>query len=434
MLLWRRRTAGLRVRWDATLVRNMVAVYGALLYGNALTLLTVMYLARVLGPSAWGPVILAQAVAWWVGMVQGYGFGLAGTRAVAQARDDPHALSRLVAGIIGSQLCLIILTAAVIPLVPWLIPAFHGKIGDVVAAWCLSIGTSLTPSWYFQGLERMAPVSYATLAATTLSLALVVLLVHGPGSAALVIWIQALATAGAAAWLWRCLYREVPGRVPDRADIRGALRMAQGMFAYRVSTGLYTSANTLVIGLFMSPAAVSFFGGAEKLSKTAVRLIGPITTVLLPRISHLVGQDRARARRLAVLSLVVSVAIGVLFGGAICLLAPEVVHLVLGARYGPAIPLIRVLSLLVVIVPIGSVLGLQWMVPLGLDGSLTRIVLCAGVCNVILAVALVPRFGTMGMALAVVASEAIVVTSMWVVLERKGLGLGPRGRMAGRAA
>ena len=67
-----------------------------------------------------------------------------------------------------------------------------------------------------------------------------------------------------------------------------------------------------------------------------------------------------------------------------------------------------------------NILGMQWMLPFGMDRAFNRIVVCAGILNVVLAVSLAPHFGPLGTAWSVVTSQAFVAMAMWISLLRSG--------------
>lgn len=412
-----------RVRRDTPLLRNLAGVYGALVVGNAVTLTLVSYLARVLGPASWGMVLMAQGLAAWIGLAHTYGFGLAGTRAVAQRRDAASDLARLAAAILVSQALLAAASVPLLMLVPWLWPPFRHHLALVVAAWCLSLANALTPAWYYQGRERMVPLSAVQVTAALLALGLTLALVHGPAEMARVLWLQAGAAGAGSLWLLARMARELRLPVPRAREVRAALRLGGGLFVYRLATSLYTTANVLLLGIFLPAAAVALFGSAERICKAIARLIVAFTPVLLSRVSHGVGRDPAAARRIARASLAVTAVLGLSLAAATAVLAPWIVHLVLGRGYGDAVPLVRALAPLIVIVPLGGVLGLQWMLPLGHDRAFLAVVLGAGLLNLAGVLTLVPRFGAAGMAVAVVGAETAVMVGMWLALARRGAGL-----------
>jgi PST family polysaccharide transporter len=73
------------------------------------------------------------------------------------------------------------------------------------------------------------------------------------------------------------------------------------------------------------------------------------------------------------------------------------------------------------LIAFSNVLGIQWMLALGLDRLVNAIVVSACVLNVTLAIILVPHHLQVGMAIAVVASEALVAVGLYAVLRLKNL-------------
>lgn len=107
-------------------------------------------------------------------------------------------------------------------------------------------------------------------------------------------------------------------------------------------------------------------------------------------------------------------------------LAPLIIPLVFGPGYEPSVSALRILSLSIPFVAVSNVLGLQWMLPLGLDRAFNSIIITAGVLNVLLAVVLIRTFGLTGMAGAVVFSEGFAALAMLVYLAH--IGKAPLGR------
>lgn len=113
---------------------------------------------------------------------------------------------------------------------------------------------------------------------------------------------------------------------------------------------------------------------------------------------------------------------GLIAGLGCALFAPLAIRL-LGRNYGEAVPVFRVLSLVIPLVAVSNVLGTQWMLPFGLDRLFNRIILGAGLLNVTLAVFLAPRYGALGMAWSVAIAEGFVTAAMWIALRKKGFGI-----------
>ena len=103
---------------------------------------------------------------------------------------------------------------------------------------------------------------------------------------------------------------------------------------------------------------------------------------------------------------------GIFLGGLVYLLAPFLVRTLLGPRFEAAIPVLRILSLLPPLMAVTHSVGFQWLLPLGMNSMINRIMVSAGLVNFSLAVILAPRYAHIGMAWTVVASEAFLCSRM----------------------
>jgi PST family polysaccharide transporter len=112
---------------------------------------------------------------------------------------------------------------------------------------------------------------------------------------------------------------------------------------------------------------------------------------------------------------------GTALGVIVFLMAPLLVRIILGKDFAEAVPVLRILSLLLPIVGVNFALGIQWMLPLGLDRPFNIITVLAGLVNIGMATALASSYRDLGMAWAVVCAEIFVTASLYVVLRSRKL-------------
>jgi PST family polysaccharide transporter len=130
---------------------------------------------------------------------------------------------------------------------------------------------------------------------------------------------------------------------------------------------------------------------------------------------------QSQAAQLARKSLFIVGGAGCAMGVTIFLGAPILVRLVLGPGFESAVLVLRILALLPPLIALSNVLGIQWMLALGLDRLVNVVVISACVLNVVLAILLVPRYLEVGMAVAVVASETLVASGLYAMLRMRNL-------------
>ena len=406
---------------------NATALYAAHVAGLIVPLLTIPYLARVLRPTGWGLVVFAQSFGAWLALVTEYGFDLSGTRAVARVGADRSRLSEVVAGVQGAKLLTLLCVPVGLIAVYMAAPAFQREAALLLWAGAFAVARGLSPMWYFLGLERMRAPSALDAGTKILAALGVFIWVKTPEHGWRVLALQAIAATAALIWLTTWMYREIPLRRPGLAHAVQTLRDSAGVFVFRASSGLYNQANALVLGLLTTPQAVAFFGGAERIIRAAINLLHPLSQALFPRMSHLAVTDTRRAGRLLTAGMVGLGGLGILLGVTAAVGAPLLVRVILGPGYEAAIPVLRILAILPPTIAVGTLLGIQWALPMGLERPFYLFVLAAGMLNIILAVFLVPRYGAMGMAISVMMAELFVAGCLVALFKRKGGSFGSSG-------
>jgi len=415
--------AGDRIRGllGHTLVQNALSLYGVQIASYVVPLATIPYLARVLGAAGWGTLAFAQSFGFYVALIGEYGFGYSATRAIAQAREDREKLAEIVAGVQGAKALLALASLGVAAVAYLCVPVFreHPALLWSALFWALAFGFNMM--WFFQGFERMHYVAILDVGSKILATIGVFFLVRRPDDAWRVLAIQGAGLFCSFVVGVALAYRMVAFRLPSVNSVKTAMRMGWSMFLFRNSVSLYTTGNAFILGLFVSPQIVGYYAGAEKVSKAFVGLLNPITQTLYPRLSHLAHHARDRAVTLAKIGFWIMSGGGVCLGVLIFVSAPLVLRVALGPGFGPAVPVLRVLALLAPLISLNNVFGIQWMLPLGKDRAFNRIILLAGILNIILASLLAPAFAAMGMAWSVVTAEFFVVVSIYAYLRWRKL-------------
>lgn len=403
------------------LVQNALSLYGVQVASYIVPLITIPYLARVLGAAGWGLVAFAQAFGAYVTLVSEYGFVLSATREIARNRNDHEKLAHVVSGVLGAKTLLTAASLAVAFAVGWWVPIFRDHPLLLIAGMYLAVARAFSMMWFFQGIEQMKVVAALDISAKALATVGIFVFVHHAGQEWLVLAIQGSGFFLSAMVCLALAYRELPFCLPTWSSVREALQMGWSMFLFKGSVSLYTVGNAFILGLFVAPQYVGYYAGAEKISKAFLGLLNPVNQTLYPRLSYLVQHARERAARLARIGVAVMGIGGATLGALVFFLAPLLVRVILGPGYSPAIPVLRVLALLPPLIALSNVFGIQWMLPLGLDRAFNTIILVAGLINIGLAVTLAPHYADIGMACAVVSAETFVTGAIYLLLRWRGL-------------
>jgi polysaccharide transporter, PST family len=403
------------------LFHNILLLTGTQLTAYVFPLVTVPYLVRILGPDEWGKVIFTQAFGSYFGIILEYGFNLSAAREVARNRESSIRQGEVLAGVLGARALLLLLCTLIVLPIQWKVVAFRSDPLLIWSGLLWTLGRSCTFFWYYQGTERMHLAALLDAGANLLSTISILFWVRSPQDGWLALAMPGTVTLIASLASLTLICREVEFMWPNWKLTKEAFIMGWSLFLFRGAVSLYTSGNAFILGIFATSRDVAHYAGAEKISKAFISLLTPFTQSIFPRLSRLVKSEPEKAAELARLSLLVMSAGGIGMGSIVYIFAPFWVRWFLGHEFAPAVQVLQLLALLSPLIAISNVLGIQWMLPRGLDRQFNAVIIMSGFINLSLAMLLSSRWGAIGMAVAVTASELAVTIGMYTVLKNRRL-------------
>ena len=388
----------------------------------ALPLLTFPYLARVLGPSGWGVVVFAQAIGDVIASVVEYGFDISAARDTSRHRNDPKHLSALISGVLGAKVSAGYFMYRGGDLLAALYPPRCSVAGAVLGQHHLGRLPGYQYALVFPGSGAYAPGQHAgNIGGKVLATLSIFVLVHKPSDGWKVMAAQCVGCVVAHGVTVVLAYREVGFQWPTPALVWDSLRLGTSMFLFRAVQSICGAANRLILGSVAPVAVLGQYAGAERITRVFQQGMWPVNQALYPRLTKQMQDSPGQAMKTVKYSLLLLGGLGMVFGLAIYLGAPLLVHFVLGPRFGDSVPVLRVFSLWIPMVALTTVMIFQLLLPNQLDNQFNFVNYSAGGLGIVVAFLLVPRMAAVGIAWAAVISQAYTLVAFTIVLWRAGL-------------
>jgi polysaccharide transporter, PST family len=210
----------------------------------------------------------------------------------------------------------------------------------------------------------------------------------------------------------------LPATRRQAGQVTACLMSSFSVFQFRTAQSLTTYGSLVILGIVFPPG-VAAFGNAERIVRNCLGLLGPISAAGMPKISRLLGTDLHAARGTARLSFFTMTGLGAAFAAMLYLFAPAVVRVLLGPAYVFVTPVLQLVSLALPFAAASAMLGVQWMLPLGMDRMLAGITLAGGLANVTGCIVFGYFFSAMGVAGTLVVVEIGMAAAMYVVVRRR---------------
>ncbi|MGH7476606.1 MAG: flippase [Longimicrobiales bacterium] len=384
--------------------RNFAALGSGEVIARAIAFAATLYIARALGPAAYGVIGFAAAVTLYFSRIADCGIDLGlGIREIAH--DRPRALSGAPTVLTARLLIAALLALGFAAAGTWLLPPPEGT---VLAAYGLTLLTvAASVRWIHLGFERTRQVAVARAAGEIVMVALVFAFVRGADDLVRVPLAQFAGDALAVALLLLWLPRPRPPLRPrlDAAVIGPLLPRAWPIVSSGLLGLMIYNSDLIFLRLFHTAELVGYYAAAYALISFLANLGMAYGVSLLPTLTRL-GRSPDEQRELyqTAMAQVCAVVLPVAVGGAF--LAHQIIGLIFGAGYAPSGIALQVLIwsiplALVRDVPVAALFAA------GRETQVFRLTGVAAVLNVGLNILLIPRYGMLGAAAATVFTEGV---------------------------
>ncbi|MDD2437324.1 MAG: oligosaccharide flippase family protein [Massilibacteroides sp.] len=252
-----------------------------------LPLLSFPYLVRVLGVERWGLVSFGYAFIQYFVMLTDFGFNLSGTKYISENRDNLTIVNRYLNAAMIGRLLLSLFSFGILIILVFSFERFKGDAVFFILYFGIVWGNVMFPMWFFQGMETMKYMTLFNIISKALSIIPFFLFVHRPEDYMRVPVFYSFGFLMAGFISLYLIYKKMGMSwfIPEFNYVKFALKDSSTYFLSRLSTSLFTTSNTFLIGIFLNNTAVGYYYAAEKLYQAYNQLLLPFTGVLFPHIA-----------------------------------------------------------------------------------------------------------------------------------------------------
>lgn len=397
---------------------NLLFLSGAEFTAKLLTFATFTYLARVLGPLNYGYVEFTLAAMVFFTLPVDLGLGVYGAREIAR---EPGNAPRLLHEIVGLRLMLAVACMLALGLFIFAIPK-SSEVKTLLALYGVSLlGGPFLLQWLFQAHDQMHWVGISQIVRQA-GFAACVFLVCRRGSPLRVIGLIECASVAATAvfcgyvsrhrmglaWPWPNLHvTRLMGHIRESAPI-GLAELGWAFMWYFC---------TVLLGFIFTDQTLGWFGASHRALMALHSFVSLYFYNLLPSISRCAALPRQQLLQLMDRSLRFVAWTGVSAAALLTALAPQLLTLIYGLPFRPAA---HSFSILVWMLPVSMLSGHHRYILIAYNHqrTLLRCIALSAAVTVALGFALVPAYGGVGAAWALLIAIVINFLLVYVAVRR----------------
>lgn len=377
--------------------------------GYVFPLISMPYLARVIGADGFGKIAFASAIVVWIQTISDWGFNLTATRDVAQNRNNKEKVSRIFSNVLWARCILTILSGLILLFVVLVVPYLRENADIIFVTFLLVPGYILFPEWFFQAIERMKYTTIFNLIIKLIFTISVFIFIHKREDyliQPLLTTIGYLLCGIGALYLilkkWGyTLYK------PEWIEILKTIRNSTDVFINNLMPNLYNSFSVMLLGFFGGSTANGLYDGGNKFPTIFYQFQSVLSRAFYPFLSR--RPDRH--------SFYAKLNIGSAMIGAIFLIAisPLVIKVMLGDEFGKSVIVMQILSFSVIFLAMDYTYGTNFLIINHKEKPLRNLTFVSSIVGMSVSIPLVYYFSYIGAAITVLLCRGVLGVGTYIL-------------------
>ena len=370
-------------------------------------LITTPYISRVLGAKGVGTFSYTNSIVQYFILFGCIGLNLYGQREIAYVQHEKKKRDK----VFWELLILRIITISVALLVYFFTLVSHGEYSSIFFIMCLDILASMIDiSWFFQGIEDFKKIVIRNFMVKIIGVLLIFLFVKSSNDLYLYVICQSTTLFLGNLSMWVYVPKLIGKSELKKLNVKKHIKPTMVLFLPQIATSVYTVLDKTMIGLLTGiEEEVAYYEQGQKIVKIVMTLVTSLGTVMMPRVANLYKQnqyEQVKSYLLKSFRFVFFLSFPMMYG--LIAISSNLVPWFFGSGYDKVIPNMMVIAPILVIIALSNIMGTQYLLPIGRQKEYTLSVVIGCIVNFSMNLMLIPRFLSIGAAIATVIAELSV--------------------------
>ena len=377
-------------------------------------------MARVLGVERIGLVNFVDNTVNYFLLFATMGVGLLGVREIAAVKEDKKRRDQVYSSVLALNLLFTLVSLGIYLLCVVTIPKLcqYDELFYIGTAKILF--TVFLVEWFFTGVENFRYITLRSILIKVLYIISVFLFVRDTSDYRLY-FILTVGVVVLNALINQLYIREFVRVRWNNIQLFKYLKQNVTLGIYTLMTSMYLTFNVMYLGLVSNNTEVGYYTTAFKLYSVVLGFFTAFTNVMLPRMSSLLANgEKDRFQELVNRSFSVMSTCCIPLILCSMIMAPQIVYILSGPGYEGAILPMRIIMPAAFAVGVAQVLAIQVLMPMKKDKVLLVASIIGAVVSLLINLLVVPYIESVGSAVVLLCSEAVVTGAyLWYVLSHK---------------
>lgn len=374
-------------------------------------LITLPYLAKVLGPDKFGAIAFATSIIVIIETITDWGFNYTATRDIAIKRNDLKYVSNIYCQVFYARILLMIISFIGLWALIQIIPDFKSNEKLILFTFLYIPGNILFPQWLFQAFERMRYITILSILAKIVFTAFIFVIITKPSDYVYEPVLNAgsfLISGFIAQYIIIKKFKLILFR-PKYRDILLKIKGSTNMFISLILPNLYTNFSVIILKTYCGDLATGIYNGGQKFQG----IVEQLTQILSRAFFPFLARHKEKHHIYVMISGVIALAASIFMFFA----APWFVNIFLTEEFSDAIIVMRIFSITPIFLFSMNTYGTNYLVIVGKENILRNIVIIVSIIGFVLTWLLTPEYSYIGVASTITVVWGI--RGLWTFIEAK---------------
>lgn len=389
-------------------------------------LITVPYVSRIIGPDSYGIINYSAAFIAYFSLLIAYGFDLTGVRRIARNPDDNEYVSQIFSQITNARILLFLVSCLLFFLSILIVSPLRQNTYVSVIIFATTISSVIVPQYIYQGKQHLSIFAILNFIKGLVNTILIFILIKHKEDFIFLPTLNFAIGLLSSIFLLAYAYKKFDLKY-HWIKIKDSLKLLvdeRVIFFSTVVISIYTTTNTVVLGLFAPATDVGFFTVSLNLVNVISSVISaPLLIALYPYIGNAFGRDRDLGLEMVKKTLPLAGYLTFTAGIILFAFAPLIIKLFYGSQFQSAVLPFQILVFTPFMTTLSNVFGFQTMLNLNMDKTFFRVTATASIIGLVMNIFMSKIFGFIGTAWNTIIIETFVASYMYYLLKKSNLNL-----------
>lgn len=380
--------------------------------GYVFPLITMPYLARVIGVDGFGKIAFASVVVVWFQTIADWGFNLSATRDVAQNKNNKEKVSKIFSNVLWARCFLTLLSGLLLAIIVSIVPYLRENAEIIFVTFLLVPGYILFPDWFFQALEKMKYTTIFNLLIKLLFTVAVFIFIKDKDDYIIQPLLNTIGFLICGVGAMYIILKKWGYTIhkPRWKDIVKTIKDSTDVFLNNLMPNLYNSFSVMLLGFFGGSSANGIYNGGDKFPSILNQFLSILSRAFYPFLSRRSDKHSFYAKLNIGISL-----IGALF---LIVISPWLIRVMLGEEFENSIVVMQILSISIFFLTLGNTYGSNYLIIYHQEKPLRNLTLVSSIIGLTFSIPLVYYFSYIGAACTVLLCRALLGIGSYVLAKK----------------